>query len=367
MSIDERHELPSPSASLRQEIERLTRVAVESTNKHRSIAEKAMLLRDTLVTLSDEDSFAEPIVALVNDALAQYDLLVHGDTEFSRTEARTLKAENQRLAARLREQQAENVLLRGELRASEDHSGITNVVEQMQVQLGKERDAREGAESSLTTLQGALKAKAEEWRVDVGDDGMNAGRKECANELDALRERAVPHRKDSTEERLDDEAVHGTATRRNPLCSCQRTGRPAVLLGLGASATGSEGQISVRLFVVAYSRADSVRVVSAGAGRGAASATCGRRTSSRHLRGRRAGAERVMATREEIKTPVGARRLKRAIDIAAGRLASGYVTTPVLETVRVTCHKCGGVTVFPVLLDADRPTPAPCLHCGAEI
>jgi hypothetical protein len=165
MSIDERHELPSHSASLRQEIERLTRVAVESTNKHRSIAEKAMLLRDTLVTLSDEDSFAEPIVALVNDALAQYDLLVHGDTEFSRTEARTLKAENQRLAARLREQQAENVLLRGELRASEDHSGITNVVEQMQVQLGKERDAREGAESSLTTLQGALKAKAEEWRT----------------------------------------------------------------------------------------------------------------------------------------------------------------------------------------------------------
>jgi hypothetical protein len=66
--------------------------------------------------------------------------------------------EFQRLAARLREQQAENVLLRGELRASEDHSGITNVVEQMQVQLGKERDAREGAESSLTTLQGALKA-----------------------------------------------------------------------------------------------------------------------------------------------------------------------------------------------------------------
>jgi hypothetical protein len=119
MSIDERHELPSPSASLRQEIERLQR---EIDEQH-------------------------------VDSLAVFKEMVKRGEE------------NERLAARLREQQAENVLLRGELRASEDHSGITNVVEQMQVQLGKERDAREGAESSLTTLQGALKAKAEEWRT----------------------------------------------------------------------------------------------------------------------------------------------------------------------------------------------------------
>jgi len=54
--------------------------------------------------------------------------------------------------------------------------------------------------------------------------------------------------------------------------------------------------------------------------------------------------------------------------LAAGRLASGDPTRRVFEDVRVECRKCGGVTVFPVLIDAGvRPTPAPCLHCGAEI
>jgi hypothetical protein len=60
-------------------------------------------------------------------------------------------------------------------------------------------------------------------------------------------------------------------------------------------------------------------------------------------------------------------RFKAAIDIAAGRLASGDITRLQHEEVRVRCRKCGGITVFPVHFDRPRPTPAPCAHCGAEI
>ena len=56
-----------------------------------------------------------------------------------------------------------------------------------------------------------------------------------------------------------------------------------------------------------------------------------------------------------------------AADIAAGRLAAGRVDEKVsVEDVRVTCHKCGGVTVFPLLPNQSR-RPAPCAHCGVEI
>lgn len=56
-----------------------------------------------------------------------------------------------------------------------------------------------------------------------------------------------------------------------------------------------------------------------------------------------------------------------AADIAAGRLASGYPTAQVFEDVRVTCWRCHGVTVFPVLLGPPRPAPASCAHCGVDI
>ena len=61
----------------------------------------------------------------------------------------------------------------------------------MEPQLSDTFNAYLAVKERLTALDGALKAKAEEWRVDVGDDGMNAGRKECANELDALRSSSV--------------------------------------------------------------------------------------------------------------------------------------------------------------------------------
>ena len=57
-------------------------------------------------------------------------------------------------------------------------------------------------------------------------------------------------------------------------------------------------------------------------------------------------------------------------DRAAGRLAlrDRDITLPVMIDVRVSCYKCGGVTVFPVLIRGGiRPTPAPCYHCGVEI
>lgn len=63
-----------------------------------------------------------------------------------------------------------------------------------------------------------------------------------------------------------------------------------------------------------------------------------------------------------------ARRFKRELDIATHRRPSGYPTQCVFEDVRVSCRVCGGVTVFPMLIDGGRrPTPAPCLHCGSEI
>jgi hypothetical protein len=64
----------------------------------------------------------------------------------------------------------------------------------------------------------------------------------------------------------------------------------------------------------------------------------------------------------------GAGEIVRAVEQAQGRLATGDPTECHIEDVRVTCHVCGGVTVFPVLKAGGvRPSPAPCLHCGAEI
>lgn len=63
-----------------------------------------------------------------------------------------------------------------------------------------------------------------------------------------------------------------------------------------------------------------------------------------------------------------ARAFDRTLAVARGRLASGDPTKSLIEDVKVTCRKCGDVTVFPVLKDGGvRPTPAPCAHCGAEI
>jgi hypothetical protein len=57
-----------------------------------------------------------------------------------------------------------------------------------------------------------------------------------------------------------------------------------------------------------------------------------------------------------------------AIDIAAGRLASGDPTEDLIENVKVSCHACGGVTVFPVFkYGGVRPAPAPCSHCGTDV
>lgn len=83
--------LLTESQRLREQVVEFERMAKESSEKHRSIAEKAGLLRDTLVTLTDDDSFAEPIVELASNALAQYDALVYGDSEFHRNERLTLR------------------------------------------------------------------------------------------------------------------------------------------------------------------------------------------------------------------------------------------------------------------------------------
>lgn len=57
-----------------------------------------------------------------------------------------------------------------------------------------------------------------------------------------------------------------------------------------------------------------------------------------------------------------------AADRERGRLAKGNPTVRLIENVRVTCRACGGITIFPVLLDGGiRPTPAPCAHCGANV
>lgn len=59
--------------------------------------------------------------------------------------------------------------------------------------------------------------------------------------------------------------------------------------------------------------------------------------------------------------------LIRALRQFKGELATGYVARrQTFEDVRVTCHKCGGVTVVPVLLDDPRRL-VPCAHCGTEI
>lgn len=60
------------------------------------------------------------------------------------------------------------------------------------------------------------------------------------------------------------------------------------------------------------------------------------------------------------------RELQLAIAVAQGRLASGDPAALVFEDVRVTCHKCHGVTVFPVLLDRPRRVGT-CAHCGVEV
>lgn len=60
--------------------------------------------------------------------------------------------------------------------------------------------------------------------------------------------------------------------------------------------------------------------------------------------------------------------LQRAIAQNSGRLATGDPSRSLIEDVKVSCRRCGGVTVFPVLKDGGvRPCPAPCLHCGEEI
>lgn len=54
------------------------RLAEESSAKHRSIAEKAMILRDALVDFTDDDSFAAPIVEAAQRALDAYDAAHEG-------------------------------------------------------------------------------------------------------------------------------------------------------------------------------------------------------------------------------------------------------------------------------------------------
>jgi hypothetical protein len=57
-----------------------------------------------------------------------------------------------------------------------------------------------------------------------------------------------------------------------------------------------------------------------------------------------------------------------ALKQVLGRLATGDPTASVVTQVDVQCHKCGGVTVFPVLKDGGvRRCPAPCRHCGTDI
>lgn len=57
--------------------------------------------------------------------------------------------------------------------------------------------------------------------------------------------------------------------------------------------------------------------------------------------------------------------LQEAIAIERGRLASD-ATRPTFEDVRVTCRRCGGVTVFPVLLNEPRKA-GQCFHCGETV
>jgi len=58
--------------------------------------------------------------------------------------------------------------------------------------------------------------------------------------------------------------------------------------------------------------------------------------------------------------------LQQWILVAKGRLALDPRRIT-FEDVRVTCRRCGGVTVFSVHFDQPRPTPAPCAHCVADI
>jgi hypothetical protein len=53
-------------------------------------------------------------------------------------------------------------------------------------------------------------------------------------------------------------------------------------------------------------------------------------------------------------------------DQEAGRLAKGRPDECVFENVKVTCHSCHGVTVFPVLNGQPRKVGA-CLHCGEQV
>lgn len=51
---------------------------------------------------------------------------------------------------------ADRDFLRGELQASEDGSGITNVTEQLQAQIAVERESREHAQAQVERLRGAV-------------------------------------------------------------------------------------------------------------------------------------------------------------------------------------------------------------------
>jgi hypothetical protein len=70
--------------ALQQERDEARSAAAESSRKHRSIAQKAGMLRDALIDFTDDESFATPIVEAATKALAEYDLVVYGDGDFAR-------------------------------------------------------------------------------------------------------------------------------------------------------------------------------------------------------------------------------------------------------------------------------------------
>jgi hypothetical protein len=70
--------------ALQQERDEARSAAAESSRKHRSIAQKAGMLRDALIDFTDDESFATPVVEAATKALAEYDLVVYGDGDFAR-------------------------------------------------------------------------------------------------------------------------------------------------------------------------------------------------------------------------------------------------------------------------------------------
>ena len=78
---------------------RLEAWGAESSAKHRSISEKAGLLRDALVDLSDDDTFAEPVTRAAKDALGAYDSIAYGDGEYTKRYRNELKELRAALAA----------------------------------------------------------------------------------------------------------------------------------------------------------------------------------------------------------------------------------------------------------------------------